>query len=93
VEPRTEMKGQTASSGVGIGPYGPPDRKPSKGLDRRALPDVCHYEAVHWFKRLGYVVEPGPRCDEVTLINDQRPSFVTHIVVPAEKLAAMASLS
>ena len=42
---------------------------------------------------LGYVVEPGPRRDEGTLINDQRPSFMSHIVVPAEKLAAVASLS
>ena len=87
------MKGQTARSSAGIGSYGPPDRKPLTGLDRGGFSGVCYYEAVHRFRRLGYVVEPGPRCDEVTLINDQRPRFVTHIVVPAEKLAAMVSPS
>ena len=51
------------------------------------------HEAVDWFKELGYAIEPGPGIDEVTLINDRRPDFIAHHMVPVEKLAGMAHLS
>ena len=54
---------------------------------------TTYHEAVKWFKDLGYTVEPGPGLHEVTLINDRRPDFIAHYVVPIEGLAGMADLS
>ena len=71
--------------------HGSPDaRRQSPAPHRRT---GTYHEGVEWFKSLGYAVEPGPGLNEVTLINDQRPDFIAHIVVPAERLAGMADLS
>lgn len=90
------MKARLVESGstceaAGHGQHLPRDVRRLARSER--LPRVTFHEAVEWFKGLGYSVEPGPGLDEVTLINDRRPDFIAHIVVPAEKIVAMASLS
>ncbi len=66
------------------------EREPKKVSQSKMFESVSFEDAVRLFKQWGFIVEPGPRQEEVTLIHEGPTSRIT-FVQPAAELAQMTA--